>query len=114
MNLNAWTNRIANVRKIKNSKRPMTYQIARLHEEVSEMFMEIRKSKDLHKITYRTDDRGVEKPYGFIPELGDALVQILHIADLAGVDPEKAMEVALDYHERKQQANPTKKSQKGK
>lgn len=108
MKLSTWTNRIANVRKIKNSRKSMDYQLGRLHEEVSEMFMEHRKSDDYRAVTWKKDDRGVNKPYGFMPELGDALIQLLHIADLTGIDPEEAMALSIEYHENKQAVEPPK------
>lgn len=116
MNLSSWMRRIGNVRKIKNSKKSLTHQIARTHEEVSEMFMELRKAntlEDLRDVTYKKDKYGIDKPHGFAAEWGDAVNQLLHIADVVGIDPDAAIEIVTSYHEAKRLAKP-KKQKKGK
>jgi len=104
--------RIGNVRKVKNSKKSIEYQLLRVHEEVSEMGMDLRKVTDLKaltKITYKNDKRGISKPHGFAAEWGDAVAQLLHIAEVVGIDPDKALEAVTDYHEQKQRAKGKKK-----
>lgn len=117
MNLSSWMRRIGNVRKIKNTRKNLDHQIGRTHEEVSEMFMELRKAgslEDLRKITYKPDKYGIDKPHGFAAEWGDAVNQLLHIADMVGIDPDAAIEVVTSYHEAKRLVKPPKPKKKGK
>lgn len=112
MKLSNWMLRIGNARKIKNSKKSVEYQILRVHEEVSEMGKEVRKCNDLKAlapITYKKDKRGIQKPHGFAAEWGDAVAQLLHIAEVVGFDPDAALEAVTNYHESKRQAKGKKK-----
>ena len=115
MKLSSWMRRIGNVRKKVNSEKSMEHQLMRVVEETTEMFLEIRSGADLRKITYKKDERGIEKPHGFPAEWGDTVAQLLHIADLVGFDPEEAMHAVTKYHEHKQaKKQPPKKGKKGK
>ena len=117
MNMRTWMQRIGNARKIKNSKKSLAYQIMRVFEEVGEMSIEMRKAskpEDLTVagITYKQDKFGIDKPHGFAAEWGDAMNQLLHVADRCGIDPDAAMEIVTSYHEAKRLIKPKKKGKK--
>lgn len=66
-----------------------------IHSEISEAFEHYRDGLDLADIVYHKNG----KPDGFGIELIDAMIRILHLCALIGLDIDKLMAIKMEYNE---------------
>lgn len=75
-------------------------KLALIHSEISEALEEYRNKNDLGGL----DDwchytkTGSSKPEGFGIELADAIIRILHLAELLGIDMEHMLTLKHEYN----------------
>lgn len=109
MNIAKWTARVSNWKKQDAQQKPLEYHISHLHEEVTEVFKELRKiyksDSANHPMVYSAiyagerDENGNIHPEGFGIELADVVLVALFIASVTGINLEEMMERKMAYNE---------------
>lgn len=93
-----WQRRVANWKLSRGQQRPLEFHLLHAHEEITEMFGKIREGWGYDAIA---TDINSGKPDGFGIELADAILTLLYIAEMCGLDAEKLMEIKMTYNEQR-------------